>query len=84
MLRAMERDFGGLDAFKEEFAKQGVAQFGSGWVWLVADGNKLSIEKTPDAVTPMAEGKNACSPSMSGSTPIISITRTSGRISSKR
>lgn len=56
MLRAMERDFGGLDAFKEEFAKQGVAQFGSGWVWLVANGDKLSIEKTPDAVTPMAEG----------------------------
>jgi Fe-Mn family superoxide dismutase len=57
LLRAIERDFGGLDAFQEEFAKQGVAQFGSGWVWLVADGDRLTIEKTPDAVTPMAEGK---------------------------
>jgi Fe-Mn family superoxide dismutase len=57
MLRAIERDFGGLDAFKEEFAKQGVAQFGSGWVWLVADRDRFTIEKTPDAVTPMAEGK---------------------------
>jgi superoxide dismutase, Fe-Mn family len=56
LLRAIERDFGGLDGFKEEFAKQGVAQFGSGWVWLVADGDRLTIEKTPDAVTPMAEG----------------------------
>ena len=57
MLRAIERDFGGLAAFNEEFAKQGVGQFGSGWVWLVANGQKLAIEKTPDAMTPMAEGK---------------------------
>ena len=54
---AIERDLHGLNAFKVEFAKQGVAQFGSGWVWLVADNGKLKIEKTPDAVTPMAEGK---------------------------
>jgi Fe-Mn family superoxide dismutase len=57
MLRALERAFGDFEKFKEEFAKQGVSQFGSGWVWLVADGDKLSIEKTPDAVTPMVEGK---------------------------
>ena len=57
LMQAIERDLGGYDAFKEEFAKQGVAQFGSGWVWLVDDKGKLAIEKTPDAVTPMAEGK---------------------------
>jgi Fe-Mn family superoxide dismutase len=57
MMRAIERDLGGYEAFKEKFAKEGVAQFGSGWVWLVADGDRVSIEKTPDAVTPMAEGK---------------------------
>ena len=35
-----------------------MAQFGSGWVWLVADDDdRVGIEKTPDAVTPMAEGK---------------------------
>jgi Fe-Mn family superoxide dismutase len=34
-----------------------VNQFGSGWVWLVSQGGKLSIESTKDAVTPMAEGK---------------------------
>jgi superoxide dismutase, Fe-Mn family len=53
---AIDRDLGGLDKFKEDFAKQGAAQFGSGWVWLVSDKGKLRIEKTPDAVTPMAEG----------------------------
>lgn len=53
----IDRDFGGFDRFKEEFAKQGAGQFGSGWVWLVADGGKLKIEKTHDAETPMAEGR---------------------------
>ena len=57
LLGAIERDLGGIDTFKENFAKQGAAQFGSGWVWLVADKGKLGIEKTPDAVTPMAEGR---------------------------
>ncbi len=53
---AIERDLGGLDAFKRKFAEEGVEQFGSGWVWLVSDHGKLKIDKTPDAVTPMAEG----------------------------
>ncbi|HXJ00431.1 MAG TPA: superoxide dismutase [Micropepsaceae bacterium] len=54
---AIGRDFGGYDGFAEQFAKEGVGQFGSGWVWLVADGEKLAIEKTPNAMTPMAKGK---------------------------
>jgi len=58
LMRAIDRDLGGLDKFKEKFAHDGVAQFGSGWVWLVAyDDDRIGIEKTPDAVTPMAEGK---------------------------
>ena len=58
MMQALERDFGSYDKFAEQFATEGAAQFGSGWVWLVASGGKLAIEKTPDAVTPMAEGKH--------------------------
>ena len=57
LAQAIERDFGGYEKFKEDFAKQGVAQFGSGWIWLVAQGGKLAIEKTADAMTPMAQGK---------------------------
>jgi Fe-Mn family superoxide dismutase len=57
LAKAVERDLGGLAKFKEEFAKAGVAQFGSGWVWLVADKGKLAIEKTANAETPMAAGK---------------------------
>lgn len=58
LIRAIERDLGGFAKFQENFAKEGVAQFGSGWVWLVAyDDGRVGIEKTPDAVTPMAEGR---------------------------
>jgi hypothetical protein len=36
----------------------GATQFGSGWAWLCADkSGKLTIEKTPNAVTPVVEGK---------------------------
>jgi Fe-Mn family superoxide dismutase len=58
LARAIDRDLGGFATFKEKFAHEGVAQFGSGWVWLVAyEDGRLGIEKTPDAVTPMAQGK---------------------------
>lgn len=46
-------DFGSYDDFKKEFTAGGVGQFGSGWVWLVLDGGKLKIAKTPNAETPL-------------------------------
>lgn len=55
--RRIARDFGSVGSFREEFVKQGVGQFGSGWVWLIADNDKLSIETTHDADTPIAHGK---------------------------
>lgn len=51
------RDFGSVDAFKEEFVKAGVGQFGSGWVWLIEDGDRLAIVTTHDADNPIAQGK---------------------------
>jgi Fe-Mn family superoxide dismutase len=54
---ALHSDLGGHDKFKDAFVKAGVEQFGSGWVWLVADKGKLAIQATHDADTPMAEGK---------------------------
>ena len=41
------------------FKAAAVGQFGSGWAWLVADGGKLKITKTPNAVNPLAEGQTA-------------------------
>ncbi len=33
-----------------------MAQFGSGWVWLVQDGDKLKVVKTGNADTPITSG----------------------------
>jgi Fe-Mn family superoxide dismutase len=58
LAEALERDLGGYETFKNEVIKAGVEQFGTGWVWLISDNGRLAIESTPDAVTPMAQGKN--------------------------
>ena len=58
LAHAIERDFGSLDTLLEKLATTGKEQFGSGWVWLVSQGGKLSVEKTANAVDPMAKGIN--------------------------
>jgi len=51
-------DLGGFDAFKDAFKAAGATQFGSGWAWLVVgDGGKLEVVKTPNAETPLTQGK---------------------------
>jgi superoxide dismutase, Fe-Mn family len=50
----MEAAFGSVDACKKELSAAAVGQFGSGWAWLVLDGDKLKIVKTPNAETPIA------------------------------
>src|SRR3546814_12697915 len=54
---AIDKSFGSLDKFKEEFKTKGVGQFGSGWVWLVKDGNDLKVVGTGNADTPLAHGQ---------------------------
>ncbi|MBN9686044.1 MULTISPECIES: superoxide dismutase [unclassified Corallococcus] len=56
---AIDRDFGSYDEFKRQFTEAAITQFGSGWAWLVKDGNKLSIMKTSNADLPMKHGKKA-------------------------
>lgn len=55
----INQDFGSYDKFKEEFKNAGATQFGSGWAWLVLDGNKLKVTKTPNADLPMVHGQKA-------------------------
>jgi len=50
---AINSSFGSYDKFREEFANAAATQFGSGWAWLVAEGDKLAIKKTKDAETPI-------------------------------
>jgi Fe-Mn family superoxide dismutase len=54
---AIQDSFGGLDKFKEQWAAAGVGRFGSGWVWLIPDGKKLTITSTPNQDNPLMEGK---------------------------
>ncbi|HET7358525.1 MAG TPA: Fe-Mn family superoxide dismutase [Rhodanobacteraceae bacterium] len=51
---ALAKAFGSFDGFKQEFAKSGAGNFGSGWTWLVqrADGS-LAIVNTSNAGTPI-------------------------------
>ena len=53
----INEDFGGVDAFKEQFKTAATTQFGSGWAWLVlASDGKLKVTKTPNGSNPLAEG----------------------------
>jgi Fe-Mn family superoxide dismutase len=54
---AITSSFGSFDAFKEQFAKAGVTRFGSGWAWVISQGNKLAIESSPNQDSPLMEGK---------------------------
>jgi Fe-Mn family superoxide dismutase len=49
--------FGSLDKFKEEFKNAGGTQFGSGWAWLIKDGDTLKVVKSPNAENPIAYGQ---------------------------
>ncbi len=52
----MESAFGSVEACKKELATAALGQFGSGWAWLVLEGDKLKIAKTGNAETPITQG----------------------------
>jgi Fe-Mn family superoxide dismutase len=57
---AIKKAFGDFAKFKEQFTAAGVGRFGSGWAWLIDDGNgRLSITSTPNQDNPLMEGKKA-------------------------
>lgn len=57
LLAQIEKTFGGFAGFKQAFVETGLAQFGSGWVWLVAEGGALKVVKTANADTPLIHGQ---------------------------
>ncbi len=52
----MEAAFGSVEACKKEWAKAAVEDFGSGWAWLVLEGDKVKVVKTSNAETPITRG----------------------------
>ncbi|MCG2572791.1 superoxide dismutase [Acinetobacter sp. ME22] len=64
LAQAIQRDIGGLEAFKEAFTKAALTRFGSGWAWLsVTPEKKLIVESSA----------NQDSPLMWGNTPILGL-----------
>lgn len=53
---AIDAGFGSFDDFKTKFNEAGVKQFGSGWVFVIAEGDKLTIQGMPNQDTPMHKG----------------------------
>ncbi|PIJ48291.1 superoxide dismutase [Erwinia sp. OLTSP20] len=50
---AIEKDFGSVEKFKEEFEKAAATRFGSGWAWLVKKGDKLAVVSTANQNSPL-------------------------------
>ncbi|MFA5430673.1 MAG: superoxide dismutase [Candidatus Omnitrophota bacterium] len=52
----IEKSFGSVEACKKELSAAAVGQFGSGWAWLVLDGDNLKVIKTANADSPLIRG----------------------------
>ncbi|WP_372706833.1 superoxide dismutase [Brevundimonas sp.] len=52
---AIDRDLGGMDAFKAAFNAAGAGQFGSGWAWLIVQDGKLKVTSTPNQDNPLMD-----------------------------
>ncbi|PYA96935.1 superoxide dismutase [Mn] [Serratia marcescens] len=50
---AIERDFGSVEKFQEEFEKAAATRFGSGWAWLVLKDGKLAVVSTANQDSPL-------------------------------
>ncbi|RFS90005.1 superoxide dismutase [Mn] [Serratia marcescens] len=50
---AIERDFGSVEKFQEEFEKAAATRFGSGWAWLVLRDGKLAVVSTANQDSPL-------------------------------
>ena len=53
LLEQINASFGSYEKLREELTAAATTQFGSGWAWLVKDGSKLAVKKTPNAETPL-------------------------------
>jgi len=57
---ALVKQFGSFAGFRDEFTKSTITTFGSGWVWLVKNGDgTLAIKSMGNAGTPLKDGGTA-------------------------
>lgn len=55
LLDAINKDFGSFTKFKEEFSNAAATRFGSGWAWLIKQGNNLKVISTPNQDNPLMD-----------------------------
>ena len=53
---AITSAFGSFDSFKDEFTKAALTRFGSGWAWLIKQGDTVKVTSTPNQDSPLMEG----------------------------
>jgi Fe-Mn family superoxide dismutase len=56
---AIRASFGTYVALREQFSAAAAGHFGSGWAWLVRDGDRLAITTTPNQDNPLMGGARA-------------------------
>lgn len=53
---AIDSAFGSFDKFKEEFSNAAATRFGSGWAWLIVNGDgKLEVTSSPNQDNPLMD-----------------------------
>ena len=55
LLKAINNSFESFDNFKATFAKAAITRFGSGWAWLVKQGDNLVVSSTPNQDNPLMD-----------------------------
>lgn len=55
--QALISSFGSLESFKKVFSEKALSVFGSGWAWLIKEGDQLIVMTTPNQESPLMQGK---------------------------
>ncbi|WP_203362077.1 superoxide dismutase [Bacillus sp. REN10] len=55
--KVIDHYFNSFDNFKDKLSQAAISRFGSGYGWLVMDGEELSVMSTANQDTPLMEGK---------------------------
>ena len=57
LAEAIDAKWETFENFMAEFSTAATTRFGSGWAWLVLDGDELKITSTPNQDSPLSEGQ---------------------------
>ena len=57
LAKAIDKEFKSFNGFKEKFTEAATKVFGSGWAWLLLEGNRLKIESSPNQDSPLSQNK---------------------------